>query len=64
MTPDYKDPQFIVTALTAIAANIVAILVYRGILNAEEANISLGHCSRPFWYWWYPWRPSGWGRAT
>ena len=41
MTPDYKDPQFIVTALTAIAANIVAILVYRGILNAEEANIWL-----------------------
>ena len=41
MTTDYKDPQFIVTALTAIAANVVAILVYRGILNAEEANIWL-----------------------
>ncbi len=41
MIPDYKDPQFIVTALTAIAANVVAILVYRGILNAEEANIWL-----------------------
>ena len=41
MTSDYKDPQFIVTALTAIAANIVALLVYRGILNVEEANIWL-----------------------
>ena len=41
MNQNYKDPQFIVTALTAIAANIVALLVYRGVLNAEEANIWL-----------------------
>ena len=37
MTTDYKDPQFIVTALTAIAANIVAILVYSCLLYTSPS---------------------------
>jgi len=39
MSNDWKTPEFWISALTAIAVAVVAILVARGILSQEEGEM-------------------------